>query len=191
MLRSRFSRWDLRPSTSHSRPTSGGIKEGTTDIIVGSALPGAWSPFLDDEGNTYYVNDITGESEWEIPSVDAQGASGPSEDWSEAVGDITGYVAAADNTPAGEEHGDATWWDDGTTGGHEGNPFGGYAWPVPQAGDTGAAAHLEGYIGGGEEGYWEWDVSRRGEVDQGWTQEWDEGSQSYYWYNRLTGESRW
>lgn len=27
--------------------------------------------------------------------------------------------------------------------------------------------------------------------DEGWTQEWDEGSQSYYWYNIYTGDSRW
>ena len=34
-----------------------------------SALPGGWTEHCDDEGNTYYVNDITNETQWERPAL--------------------------------------------------------------------------------------------------------------------------
>lgn len=99
----------------------------------------------------------------------------------------------------GEEEG-ATWWDGGGGDGRGtddangatgaamvSNPFGEYVWPAANQG-----WEARGY-GRGETGATGWELTAQQEGDgaEEWVQEWDEGSQSYYWYNRLTGESQW
>lgn len=192
------SRWDLRPSTSQSRPGSGGNKLGgdpttTPGSAVAEASSGSWSAHEDDDGNTFYVNDFTGESVWEIPppatastGLEARLEADGAETW-----DIT--VAAGDGEAA-------AWWDSGGVGGDgretgeanctpgvvDPNPFDGY--DGPGAAQAEADAVGDTWEGEGELATTGWD---QGDGGEDWTQEWDEGSQAYYWYNRRTGESSW
>lgn len=74
------------------------------------------------------------------------------------------------------------------------SPFDGYEWPA--WGQQGAEDSGETWEGKGEGGNATtgWELAVQGEQGggtEGWTHEWDEGSQNYYWYNALTGESRW
>lgn len=207
--RANHSRWDLRPSTSQSRPGSGGNKlGGDPTASPGSAAAAAaaapWSAVDDGDGNTYYVNSFTGESAWEIPA--SATASVGLEDWNQA-GQGAGGAAAWGITAAAGEGEAAAWWDGGGAGGDGwgtgggdrtaavgvSNPFGGYH--GQGMGETAAEAvgeSWEGY-GNGELATTAWEsVEQQGEDGaEDWTQEWDEGSQEYYWYNRRTRESRW
>lgn len=193
VLRAAKRGWDLRPSTGQSRPGSGGHKQvggepaagpGSAEATAGSP----WSAHDDGEGNTYYVNDFTGESVWEIPTTPAAAADASTgvEDWHQTAGE--GEAAA--------------WWDGGgggqdwehdaagfSTGVAEAsNPFGGYDWP-----SAGYAEGDGGGYGGGETATTGWEMATQQEEGgtEDWAQLWDEGSQAYYWYNSRTGESRW
>lgn len=204
VLRAAKRGWDLRPSTGQSRPGSGGNKQvgGETAAGAGSAgaaAGGSWSAHDDGEGNTYYVNDFTGESVWEIPMTPAAAtaASTGIENWDQMEGEggagtVTSSITAAAAAGDGEA---AAWWDDGGGGqdwehdaasyaigvAEASNPFGGYEWP--------SAGYAEGDAGGYGGGQTATPQEEGG--TEGWTQLWDEGSQSYYWYNSRTGESRW
>ena len=262
VLRAAKRGWDLRPSTGQSRPGSGGIKPADGAAEAEAAAAGSWSSHDDGEGNTYYVNDITGESAWEIPAttpaVATAAASSSTEaaaagsSWSarddgegntyyvneftgESVWEIptTSQTTAATGSDGFEDWGQTTaekvagrtgltnwsitaaeagegeaaaWWDAGDGGGWDRDP-------VAASYATGAVDSLnpfdgenewptEGYAAGGGGGYggeevatpgWEMTINQQEGMNEteDWTQEWDEGSQSYYWYNSRTGESQW
>eukprot|EP00752_Nemacystus_decipiens_P013078 g11567.t1 len=192
--------WDLRPSSSQSRPGSGGNQLGgdpTTSpgSAAAEAAARAWSAHEDDDGNTYYFNHLTGESAWEIPQTAT--ASAGLEDWEQA--DQEAAAATWSITEAAEEGEVATWWDGGDGWGTGAatvavsNPFNGYDWPGTGQGDTDATGKSWGGYGGGELATTDWESfgQQGGDGAEDWTQEWDEGSQAYYWHNRRTGESRW
>ncbi|CAM9305770.1 unnamed protein product, partial [Ectocarpus sp. 13 AM-2016] len=196
--------WDLRPSTSKSRQGSGGNRQGAdlattpgTETAAEAATAGPWSAFEDEDGNTYYTNDFTGESVWEIPPPDVATADAArdAEDWDQGATGGAGWTSVI--TAAGEGEA-AAWWSGGGDNqnamGADSNPFDGYEWPAwgQQGGEDGG----ETWRGNGEGGNATtgWELAAQGEKGggaEGWTQEWDEGSQNYYWYNALTGESRW
>lgn len=194
-------RWDLRPSTTQSRPGSGGNKlGGELAAAPGSAeaaAAGPWSAHDDGDGNMYYINDFTGESVWEIPAPSAAATQqGFQDDWDQITGGMGGTVASSITDAAGE--GEAATW---LAGGGEPatpNPLDGYEWPAGEHVPRSAVTAEEDWENRGE--HWDGEISatraelvaqgEKGGVD-GWTQEWDEGSQSYYWYNIGTGESRW
>lgn len=194
-------RWDLRPSTAQSRPGSGGNKlGGELAAAPGSAeeagAAGPWSAYDDGDGNTYYVNDFTGESVWEIPAPSsATGQQGGHDDWDQAEGRM-GETAASSVMDAAGEGGTASWWAGGGDAADP-NPLDRYEWTNgEQAPRSAAAAEVDWENGGGR---WPGETKRTGEElvvqrEGGradvWTQEWDEGSQSYYWYNGVTGESQ-
>lgn len=165
----------------------------------------SWSTFDDGAGNTYYVNDVTGESAWELPPGSA--ATPQASSAGIAVETLTAGGHGIDAKEGADE-----WWgkdynnsgyDDGQGYGDTFNPFGGGiygSWPVSpaagtqreggkhdwggqQPGDNGFALNSvpPGVGAGGE---------REG-GGGGWRQQWDEGSQAYYWYHASTGESHW
>lgn len=134
---------------------------------------------------------------WEIPPSDVATADAArdAEDWDQGAAGGTGWTSIT--TAAGEGEA-AAWWSGGGDNENvmvaDSNPFDGYEWPAwgQQGGEDGG----ETWGGNGEGGNatMGWELTAQGEQGggaEGWTQEWDEGSQNYYWYNALTGESRW
>lgn len=202
------SRWDLRPSTGQSRPGSGGNKlGGDLDASPGSAVAtaatGSWSAHEDGEGNTYYVNNFTGESAWEIPPPVTESAG--LESWGQA-GQEGGGAAAWSITAAAGEGEAAVWWDGRGVGGDGwgtgeaehtagvvvSNPFDGYDGLEAGKADADAVGeHWGRHDGDVATTGWESVEHQEGDGTEDWTQEWDDGSQAYCWYNRSTGESRW
>lgn len=184
-----FSRWDLRPPTAGSRPGTGEREQGM-DAKFPSAFVSAesWSPCDDGEGNIYYVNDATGESAWELPMSAVQ--QDLVENWGEATEPTTDIFPAFGIANGAEGGEDTARWGDGLNGGgmwaSVPDPFGEYTQPAAQS----EYSAVENYWG--DEGTGDWVSTPQQEgVAEGWTQVWDEDSQSYYWYNDLTGESRW
>ena len=168
---------------------------------VAETAEGSWSAHDDGDGNTYYVNSITGESAWEIPPT-ATASSAGLEGWDQAGQEAWDAGTWSITAAAGEGEA-ATWWEGGGVGGDGwgtgdstvavSNPFDGYGGSgAGQAGDE-AIAESWGEYGGGElvTTGWESLEQQGGDGAEAWTQEWDEGSQAYYWYNGQTGESRW
>ncbi|CAM9300141.1 unnamed protein product [Scytosiphon promiscuus] len=194
--------WDLRPSTTQSRPGSGGNKAwgkltAAPHSAEGAEAAGPWSAYDDGDGNTYYVNDFTGESVWEIPVPSAAaGQQGCQDDWDQATEGMGGTATSSITDAAGEEE-VATWWaggGDATTS----KALDGFEWPTGELAPRAAVAAEEGWWRGEEQWHRETPATTaelvaqpEGGGEDGWTQEWDEGSQGYYWYNNVTGESRW
>lgn len=151
------------------------------------------------------MNEFTGESVWEIPAPHCADDAGP------AGTDPNGWDQGETTTTAGEPttstitdaaeggHG-AAWWADGGEWATSGT-FGRYdEWPHgATSSPLSAPAAGEDLGNWGEYWYGQTDETtgglvvrqEEGDLAAGWTQEWDEGSQSYYWYNSMTGESRW
>lgn len=164
------------------------------------AAAGSWSAHEDDDGNTYYVSNLTGESAWEIPTTATVSAG--LEDWDQA-GQQAWEAGTGSITAAAGEGEAATWWEGGGVGGDGwgtgetgvavSNPFDGYDRPGAGQAEAEVIGESWGDYGGGElaTAGWESFEQQGGDGSEDWTQEWDEGSQAYYWYNRLTGESRW
>ncbi|CAM9626317.1 unnamed protein product, partial [Hapterophycus canaliculatus] len=124
--------WDLRPSTSQSHPGSGANKlGGELGAAQGSAgdvkAASPWSAYDDGDGNTYYVNDFTGESVWEVPVCSAAaGLHSCQDDWDQAAGGVGGTATSSITAAAGD--GDtAVWWTGGEAAAS--NPFNGNEWP--------------------------------------------------------------
>lgn len=129
-------------------------------------------------------------------------SAGP-EDWEQA-GQEAGGAATWSITTAAVEGEVAAWWDGGGVG-DDGwgngeaaevavsNPFDGYGRPGSGQAEAEAIGDSWGEYGGGELATTEKKTVEQqgGDGTENWTQEWDEGSQAYYWYNRRTGESRW
>lgn len=179
----------------------GGDLTASPGSAVAAAAAGSWSAHDDGDGNTYYVDDFTGESAWEIPPPAT--ASVSLENWDHAGQEAAGTAKWSITAAAGEGEA-AAWWNGGGEGGYGqgtgeadrtagvvvSNPFNGYDRPRAGQAEADAVGEIWGGYDGGELGTTGWgSVEQHGGED--WTQEWDEGSQEYYWYNRRTGESRW
>lgn len=193
-------RWDLRPATGQARPGSGGIKQrGSNDFVVTPASTESWSSYDDGNGNTYYVNNVTGESVWELPRPGAE--LHQADNWGHTTKLTAGTIPAANSSAAAGAQETGVWWEDGTegfvgeTGGwtNDRNPFGEYTWPAAQAEGAAGEKYVEGsrVVEAASAAGWTVATQQEEGVAEGWTQEWDEESQNYYWYNGLTGESRW
>ncbi|CAM9746495.1 unnamed protein product, partial [Discosporangium mesarthrocarpum] len=195
--------WDLRPSTrptSTEEPdTSNSADEGVVQAAPSSERtldhtvetltpPEAWTELSDEGGNVYFFNSITGESTWESPHT-AWGRMADAVDltdtWWEDQGQGTGEHEEGWFT-------DNSGWGGATSHAEQGdysNPFSEYhqgqqAWGSAKIYDE---VNQEGYTARGDG----WSSSvEQGEHDGGWTQQWDE-SGNPYWYNASTGESSW
>lgn len=217
------SAWELPDSTA-AIATQGAVALVSSSGEVG--LSPSWSVHDDGNGNTYYVNDSTGESAWELPKTttatpqdgdlaasDRAGYNDQDADgwWGQEEEEEEGEQRAARNTGAhhcannndgnwGTDYGEGDqYWENNEYGGdntnnplfcgNTSNPFGGNyheTWPLTPTGEDAAAE--DGYYGRSLELT---QGGTRGGKGGGWSQEWDEGSQAYYWLNASSGESRW
>lgn len=164
-----------------------------------------WTAHDDGNGNTYYVNGITGESAWEIPDEPAAATATRTggelhieqEDydddrrWRQVDERTDAYGTRWEGDPAVEQN-------NYSGADYSTNPFGAtnhreYCGTTTagatEGGGGGEGGGYDAYYGGGSV-----ELTQGGTGDKdagGWSQEWDEGSQGYYWYNAVTGESRW
>lgn len=207
------SAWEL-PGSPSATTTQGDV------AIVGSKEGlSSWSARDDGKCSTYYVNDSAVEGACELPNTTTATplgsdivTSGQQEDewWAqeEEEENASGrdaqnagghhYASRIDSNNGGGAYnglGDQ-YWGHGTngncnpTGGNtERNPFGGNHHETWLSTTTGGATATENaYYGGNLELAQSRMVGGEG---GGWSQEWDEGNQGYYWYNAASGESHW
>lgn len=176
-------RWDLRPlenrPITRARQSRDEYKgEATTEsrqeerlldtpgtIDAFSYIPEGWSAYDDGNRNTYYVNDATGESVWELPRTDSPHAT------------VEGTIISS--TATGSVNDEWAWWEsECQQHGDDISPADDHAWPSAVK-----TAEKHGDLQRGTQVETEW--------EEHWAKEWDETSQNYYWYNSSTGESRW
>lgn len=193
-------RWDLRPA-SQSRPGSSGNRLGGDDgLDVSPGVPETWSPYNDGFGNTYFVNDLTGVSTWELPTAteDQIQADGRTSTLRDAA---ALYTASGSALTATGEADASTWWDDGvgTAGDNERNAdttYSEYARTRTQPRELGLLDdETNRVVRSWKEPTEDWagaiNVQEVGQSDGGWSQLWDGESGACYWYNVVTGESQW